>query len=145
MKRKAMLLALAPLLALACGQAADHGDYELAMLMLPEGQPEAGREAFVALGCATCHAVAWDGELPAPVSPTPGPELGVDPVQLGPGGVAASITAPAHKVPARYRKDDGATPMPEYSQIMTIRQLADIVTYLRRQGLETQARTGSGS
>jgi mono/diheme cytochrome c family protein len=141
-----VMMALLAFLAPACGPGSGPSEepaYELAVLLLPEGEPEAGKEAFRALGCIACHAVAWEEDLPAPTSATPGPELGVDPIQLGPGGVAASITAPSHKVPAPYQRE-GGSPMPDYTQIMTVRQLADIVTFLKRQGLETQAKSGGG-
>ena len=32
--------------------------------------------------------------------------------------------------------------MSDYTSTMTVRQLSDIVAYLERQGLETQAKTG---
>ena len=140
-------LTLLALLSTACGPDArppDNPGYEVAVLMLPEGDAGAGREAFLRLGCVACHAVAWDDDLPAPTSPNPGPELGVHPVQPGPGGVAASITAPSHKVPPMYQTANGGSPMPDYTQLLTVRQLADLITYLRRQGLETQARTAAG-
>ena len=145
MKRTMLLVALGAALALGCAPAAVEGDdYRATMLLLPEGQPDAGREVFVSMGCASCHTVAWDPDLPAPVSASPGPELGLDVAKIGPGSLATSIVAPSHKVADAYKRTDGGppSPMPDYSGSMTIRQLADIVAYLERQGLETQARTG---
>ena len=121
----------------------DNQEYKATTVMLPEGQPEAGREAFVALGCATCHAVAWDSDLPAPVHPNPGPGLGLEPAKLDPGGLATSIVAPSHKVADNFKGEGGASPMRDFNGSMTIRQLSDIVAYLKRQGLETQAKTGA--
>jgi len=140
-----LLLASGILLCLACTPSTvETPDYAATMLMLPEGQPEAGREAFISLGCAACHAVAWDRELPAPASTVPAPELGLDVAKLGPGGLATSVVAPSHQVAERYRTPTGGkrSPMTDYSGIMTVRQLADIVAYLERQGLETRAKTG---
>ncbi len=145
MLRNVLLLSLGAVLCLACAPSTvETPDYEATMLMLPEGQPEAGRTAFVSLGCTSCHAVAWDNELPAPTSPSPGPELGLDVAKLGPGGLATSVVAPSHKIAEKYRSPDGgeSSRMADYSGVMTIRQLADIVAYLERQGLETQARSG---
>jgi mono/diheme cytochrome c family protein len=112
--------------------------------MLPEGDPEAGRTAFMSLGCTSCHTVAWDRDLPAPTSPTKAPELGLDSAHPGPGGLATSIIAPSHEVPEEYRVEPSGkvSPMPNYTSTMTIRQLADIVAYLQRQGLKTQTQYG---
>lgn len=145
MLRKVLLLASGAMLCLACAPSTvETSDYTATMLLLPEGQPEAGRDAFVSLGCTSCHAVAWDNELPAPVSASPGPELGLDVAKLGPGGLATSVVAPSHQIAEKYRSsiDRSRSPMTDYSAVMTIRQLADIVAYLERQGLETRARSG---
>jgi len=145
MLHKVLLLASGAMLCLACAPSTvETPDYRATMLMLPEGQPEAGREAFVSLGCTSCHTVAWDEDLPAPVTPSPGPELGLDVAKLGPGGLASSVVAPSHQIADRYRSPTGGdiSRMTDYSGVMTVRQLADIVAYLERQGLETQAKTG---
>lgn len=144
MQRKMRLIVMIPWLALGCAPGTDEpGSYRATMVMLPEGRPEAGREAFLVLGCASCHTVAWDPDLPPPVSKTPGPTLGLDPSKLGPGGLATSIVAPSHKVAERYRRAEGPpSPMTDFSGTMTIRQLSDVVAYLERQGLETQAKSG---
>jgi hypothetical protein len=145
MLRKVLLVASGAMMCLACAPSTvETPDYTATMLLLPEGKPEAGGEAFVSLGCTACHTVAWDDDLPAPVSASPGPELGLDVAKLGPGGLATSVVAPSHKIAERYRSptDSKLSPMTDYSAIMTVRQLADIVAYLERQGLETKARTG---
>jgi mono/diheme cytochrome c family protein len=145
MRRKVLLLTVGALLCMACAPSTvETPGYTTTMLLLPEGQPEAGREVFLSLGCFSCHTVAWDTELPAPVSATPGPELGLDRGKLGPGGLATSIVAPSHHVPEQYRAPatGNRSPMTDYSGVMTIRQLSDIVAYLERQGLETRAKTG---
>ena len=138
------LVVISALLALGCTQSPVETDYRATMLMLPEGQSETGREVFVSLGCAGCHRVAWDEELPGAAGTSFGPELGLDVARLGTGGLATSIVAPSHKVSSKYQAmtDSGASPMRDYSRELTIRQLADIVAYLERQGLETQTRTG---
>ena len=145
MRRIGLLLVLSATLALGCAQSTVETDYEVAVVMLPEGRPEAGRDAFRSLGCAACHAVAWEKELPAPTSARPGPELGVDAVKSGPGSLATSIIAPAHRVSEKYQATTPeGSPMLDYTSTMTIRQLADIVAYLQRQGLETQAKMPAG-
>ena len=145
MLRKVLLFVSGALSCLACAPSAvETPEYKATMLILPEGQPEAGREAFVSLGCTSCHTVAWDEDLPAPVSASPGPELGLDVAKLGPGSLATSIVVPSHQVAEKYRSPTGGdvSRMTDYSRVMTIRQLADIVAYLERQGLETQAKSG---
>ena len=145
MPRKLLLLTAGAMLCVACAPSTvETPDYRTTMLALPVGQPEAGRDAFVSLGCHSCHAVAWDEELPAPVSAAPGPELGLDLGKLGPGGLATSIVVPSHDIAEKYRSPIGGdvSRMTDYSGVMTIRQLADIVAFLERQGLETQAATG---
>jgi len=146
MRHMAMLVALGAVLTLACAPQAGDTEYEVRAMVLPVGQPDAGRDAFVALNCVACHTVAWDQELPAPTSGLQAPELGVDVTYVGPGGLASSIVAPSHHVSEKYRQAGAGdkSPMPPYSETMTIRQLADIVAYLQRQGLETHAKTGGG-
>jgi len=143
MQRVILLVTLGTLSMLACAQY-ESDDYQATMLLLPEGEPDAGRTAFLSLGCASCHTVAWDPDLPAPVSATPGPQLGLDVDKIGPGGLATSIVAPSHKVAEEYRRQAGSarSPMTDYTRTMTIRQLADLVAYLQRQGLETKAKGG---
>lgn len=147
MQRAGLLVALGLVLAVACAQQAGETGYEVRSVMLPIGQPDAGRDAFVSLNCVSCHTVAWDEDLPAPTMDPPATELGVDVTHLAPGGLASSVVAPSHRVAEKYRQPGGgdASPMPPYSETMTIQQLADIVAYLQRQGLETQANTGGGA
>lgn len=139
------LLVVLLFVACACsGSGVDSGEYAAAVVLLPEGDPSAGREAFVTLGCATCHTVAHDPELPAPVDATPAPELGLDDVGLGPGRLATSIIAPSHRVADAYRRgpSDRGSAMGDFTNAMTIRQLADIVVYLERQALRNRVDTG---
>ncbi len=148
MLHKVLLLTAGAMLCTACAPSTvETPDHKATMLMLPEGQPEAGRDAFISLGCRSCHTVAWDRELPAPVSAVRGPELGVDLGKPGSGDLATSIVAPSHDIAEKYRPPSGGTVsrMGDYSEVMTVRQLADIVAYLERQGLKTRAKTGQGS
>ena len=145
MRCTVLLIALGTMLALACTQGSVETDHQVTMLMLPDGDPEAGREAFISLGCAACHAVAWADDLPAPVSAVVGPELGLDVPHGGPGRLATSIVAPSHRVSTKYavKTESGASasPMTNFNSVMTIQQLSDIVAFLQRKGLETQSKT----
>ena len=116
--------------------AAAQPDYESFRLTLPMGDPAAGREAFVTLRCTTCHTVADDTELATPTSDSPGPELGPNFVYQAAGDIATSVLAPSHSIsirkPARTqtRGADVLSPMADYSEAMTVRQLLDLVAYL---------------
>lgn len=103
---------------------------------LPDGDPAKGKDAFIALQCNNCHTV--DGvELPAP---TAHPDL-----QVVIGGKVAkiktygelvtSVINPSHDISPGFdhRKPAGAkkSPMPDYTQVMTARQLIDIVAFLQ--------------
>lgn len=116
-------------------------EYEIATLVLPNGHPDAGRDAFMQLGCASCHKVEWEPGLPDPPSTTLGPELGRTLRMQTAGGVATSILVPSHHVPSKVREATGSelSPMGDFSETMTTRQLIDIVSYLRKQGAETVA------
>ena len=117
-------------------------DYEVTTLILPEGHPEAGREAFIDLGCASCHTVEWEADLPDPATSVPAPELGRTLGLQTSGGVATSILVPSHHIPARVREklEGDLSPMGDFTDAMTVRQLVDVVAYLRTQGSRTVAR-----
>jgi hypothetical protein len=101
---------------------------------LPEnGDPERGKAAFVELGCHQCHPVAGV-DLPPP--------SGDSKISLALGGrvhevrtdgyLVTSIIHPTHRI----RRYTGAgvsneSPMPDYTQQMTVRQLIDIVAFLQ--------------
>ncbi len=103
---------------------------------LPDGDPAKGKEAFIALQCNTCHTVAGV-ELPPAVSPSK--------IQVVIGGEVAKIKTygelvtavinPSHDLaagfdPAKYGTGK-TSPMPDYTQAMTARQLIDIVAFLQ--------------
>jgi hypothetical protein len=101
---------------------------------LPEnGDPERGKAAFVELGCHQCHPVAGV-ELP--------PASADSKISLGLGGrvhevrtdgyLVTSIIHPSHKI-RRYAgaASSEESPMPDYTEQMTVRQLIDIVAFLQ--------------
>jgi mono/diheme cytochrome c family protein len=142
MQRNLLILTLGLAFMLACSPGPDNTAYQKTMLMLPEGDSQAGEEAFASLGCVDCHTVSWADGLPVADSGEPAPELGLDAFMGDPGRLATSIVAPAHHVSAAYSKDspDGESPMEDVNSIMTVKQLSDIVAFLQRQGLETQSK-----
>ena len=126
------LIALMPLMAVA-GEALD-----VMTLTLPEGDPEAGRAAFLALSCTSCHRATGEPEFPDPVSANPGPEIGRYQGQQSPSRLANSIFAPSHEVSwdqGKSREDD-LSPMGDFSEAMTVRQFMDLIAYIRSFAVE---------
>lgn len=102
---------------------------------LPDGDPVAGREAFLYMHCNQCHTI--DGEeLPTIPGYEPFVELGgaVTKVKTY-GELVTSIINPSHKLAARYPRDvvseDGESKMYVYNSYMTVQELTDIVMYLQ--------------
>jgi hypothetical protein len=112
-------------------------------VVLPTGNIEAGRQAFLDLKCVVCHRVAGEATFPAPVSETQGPELDRTLGRRPASEVANAITVPSHSMSVRTSDDvkkrlEGMllSPMGDFTRSMTIRQLADLVSYLT--SLETK-------
>lgn len=105
---------------------------ELVTLVLPVGNSDAGRKAFMDLRCYTCHAVSGDTEMAKPFSANQGPKL-IRPIRnQSPGKIATSIISPSHEISKEVlrRGTDELSPMGDYSEAMTVRQLLDLLAYL---------------
>ena len=124
------------LLVTACLVAAAEPQYDTLKIVMPQGDADAGRVVFVDLYCTSCHAVAGETGLPAPISANPGPTLDPSHAAQEPSKLASSIVAPSHVITDEVRaKAEGTlSPMGDYSEAMTVRQLADVVAYLRSIG-----------
>lgn len=111
---------------------ADSGSEIEITLTLPAGDPAAGRTAFRELSCTTCHAVAGEADFRAPVAHHAGPELAAAVAGQSPGRIASSIVAPSHEVgpEAREMMEGELSPMGDFADAMTVRQLIDLVAYL---------------
>jgi mono/diheme cytochrome c family protein len=113
---------------LACG-----GPRSGAGFRLPAGDPDRGKAALVELKCNECHTVAGV-ELPAepPVPVALGGEI---PHVKTDGELLTSIINPNHRIAAGYRTEmvvrDGKSRMPDYGDLMTVRQAVDIVSLLQ--------------
>ncbi|MCP3963974.1 MAG: cytochrome c [bacterium] len=131
MPRKLLFTIL--ILSASLAWAGPEAEYEKVSFVLPNGDAEAGREAFVALSCTTCHAVEGDTELPRPVASIPVPVLGKEHAKVGPGKIASSIVAPSHIVSEEVQKktEGELSPMADLTESMTVRQLIDLVAYVR--------------
>jgi hypothetical protein len=104
---------------------------------MPAGNATAGKQTFEKMQCYSCHTVR-------------GQRFG-DPSQ-NPGGIGPDLTAAHGRLPAEYlaesivsssrvlahgqfraayRAVDGTSRMGDYSEIMTVRELMDLVAFLR--------------
>jgi mono/diheme cytochrome c family protein len=101
---------------------------------LPAGDATAGREAFVSLQCSACHPVAGDRAIPEPTAVDLGPELGPALVRLSQGELVGAIVVPSHSVVQFHAKPEGTelSRMSDFTEVMTVRQLVDIVSYLEQ-------------
>src|SRR5215472_16880381 len=99
---------------------------------LAQGDPVAGRRAFLALKCNTCHFVAGE-PIGAKPPRLPGPQLGKSVALESPQQIADSIAAPGHTIsqkPWSWSRSAGSN-TGNYANIMTVRQLMHLVAYLR--------------
>jgi len=135
MLQRRIALNLVCLLLVVAGTAGVAGEEaETVTLVLPLGDPAAGREAFVTLSCSTCHRAETAKDLPPPTSKTPGPTLGRYQAQKTAAELGRSIFEPSHEISATVRgRDDGLSPMPDFTRTMTIRQYMDLIAFLKAQ------------
>lgn len=95
------------------------------------GNVAEGRKAFIDLGCVRCHGVLGDGTLPAPV-PGAAPILGGLNAEHTTEELSQAMAAPSHSIaPGFDAKTDGSSGMEDLTRKMTVRQLIDIVAYLK--------------
>lgn len=104
---------------------------------LPPGDPQAGRQAFLDLRCTACHAVPSEPDFPTPVSANPGPSIDANVGSREASYLLASIMTPSHVISAdvsdsvRAHLEGVLSPMGDFSQVMTVRQLVDVHAYIR--------------
>lgn len=103
---------------------------------LPDGDAEAGREAFLYMQCHQCHSIKGE-QLPGiPGQEPPYVELGgmVTRVKTY-GQLVTAIINPSHKLASGYAEEvvarNGESRMYVYNDHMTVRELTDIVTFLQ--------------
>lgn len=103
---------------------------------LPDGDPAAGREAFLYMQCHQCHSLKGE-QLPIiPDQAPPYVELGGDVTQVRTyGQLVTSIINPSHKLAVGYAKEvvteGGVSKMYNYNRFMTVQELIDIVMFLQ--------------
>jgi len=128
------LLAAAVLAAVLAG--CDSGPKSGRGFHLPEGDIEKGKAAFLALKCNTCHRVNGV-DLPSPVSSAPtnivlGGEVSYVSTY---GELVTSVIHPSHGLAEGFKKEQlkegKLSPMPEFNDVMTVRQMIDLVAFLQ--------------
>ena len=105
---------------------------------VPRGDAEAGRQAFGDLRCVTCHQVITEPGQPAPTSANHGPDLGGVQAAASTSRLATSILVPSHTISRgidadrrRHMLDTGSSAMGDFTDVMTIRQLVDLIAFLQ--------------
>ncbi len=117
--------------------------------LMPVGDPAKGREVFVTLECYACHAVKGEQFLTADKKPG---DVGPDLTGMGahhPAEYFAESIVNPNRVIVQgpgYTGADGLSKMPDYSDTMTVRQLIDVVAYLKslKAGEASHADHGHG-
>ncbi|MGI9236353.1 MAG: cytochrome C [Woeseiaceae bacterium] len=103
---------------------------------LPDGDAQAGREAFLYMQCHQCHSLKGE-QLPGiPGQEPPYVELGGAVTQVKTyGQLVTAIINPSHKLATGYAKEvvseDGESKMYVYNDHMTVTELTDIVMFLQ--------------
>jgi sulfur-oxidizing protein SoxX len=112
---------------------------EAAGFRLPPGDEEAGKVAFVELGCVNCHSVAGSEQFPEVDEPGKlhivlGGEVRLPKTY---GELVTGVIHPTESIRPEYRKQimeqNGGAQMPDLTRQMTTRQMIDIVTWLQHQ------------
>lgn len=114
---------------------------------LPDGDVKAGKAKFVELGCSSCHSVRSVSDLPKPTANPPVPIAlggGIPSVPTD-GQLVTAIINPSHRITARKHagvKSGDTSRMGDYSDAMTVRDLADVVAFLHTCYTQVVPRTG---
>jgi hypothetical protein len=106
-------------------------------VVLPKGDARAGRQAFQDLKCHLCHRVAGEKDF-SPLAELQGPMLNATLHLQSASDIAAAIIAPSHSLSVKTSEAvkaqmwrQGLSPMGDFSRALTVRQLADLLAYLR--------------
>ncbi len=102
----------------------------------PGGEAAPGKVAFVELGCARCHAVQGQTDLPAPtvVPKVPMPLASRSASRATDARLVTAIINPNHNISGAWRDDvktERGSRMRAINDVMTVKQLQDIVAFLR--------------
>lgn len=103
---------------------------------LPEGDPVAGREAFLYMQCNQCHTIEGESLPTVPNADPPYVELGGPVTRVKTyGELVTAIINPSHKLADGYAEEvvseEGESKMYNYNGYMTVQELTDIVMFLQ--------------
>jgi L-cysteine S-thiosulfotransferase len=102
--------------------------------LLPQGDASEGRKVFASMECFACHEVKGESFPQNPKTPRgSGPALTGMGSHHPPEYFAESIVNPNRVIVqgAGYTGADGLSKMPSYADSMTLKQLVDVVAYLK--------------
>ena len=131
------IIAVAAVLAAGCQAQPEDPGGQRVTVTLPAGDAQAGRQAFADLNCTACHAVPSEPEFPDPVSASPGPPIDARVSGRDVSYLITAIASPSHELSpglddvVRGQLSGVLSPMGDFSQVMTVRQLVDLHAYLR--------------
>lgn len=124
---------------------AGHGMAASWKFTLPAGDPALGRKVFIEVECYKCHEVKGE-TFPAVAYADKGvgPELsqmaGMHPVEFfGESIINPNAVIDSDAKEKGYLGDDGKSKMPNFNDILTVKQVSDLAAYLnvaQRQGTE---------
>ena len=103
---------------------------------LPDGDAQAGREAFLYMQCHQCHTIEGEQLPEIPGAEPPYIVLGGKVTKVRTyGELVTSIINPSHKLARGYAEqvvaEDGESKMYIYNAHMTVQELTDIVMFLQ--------------
>ncbi len=112
-----------------------YADESQQLLTLPKGDPAQGRLTFTQLKCNSCHMIASDNEMTHPITGSGAPVLGLKQSRYKRAYLADSIVFPSHIVvtPEGHLDPEArSSRMGDFSDTLTIRQVTDLVAYLKQ-------------
>lgn len=126
------------LIALGCALLAGCGPKSGVGFRLPDGSPERGRAAFLALRCTACHSVVGLN-VPNQGAGMANVTLGGETVHVKSyGELVTAIINPSHRIapgyaPSQVTTSDGQSLMAlaYLNDVMTVQQLIDLVAFLQ--------------
>ncbi len=113
---------------------------------LPKGDAAAGRKVFGDLKCSVCHGVENDPEFAS--GPGVSSTFGAKQADYAAGWIANSIVSPSHTIALSSEEsgENGLSKMSDFADKMTVRELIDLVAYIKSLGpAEKTVSEGGGS
>lgn len=104
------------------------GEEPFPLIGWPDGDAQAGREAFVALQCTQCHAVPTIPELAGEATDRPGPDLMGYEASYPRLFILRQIVAPGSDDPTKESH------MGNFAHVMTVQQLTDLIAFVESLG-----------